>query len=116
MNPRVEKAFDFAQETTKQLITLATAVIALTITFLTDVAKDASAGTALWLQAAWVFYLVSIAFGIFTLMALTGTLGDLDADGPPSINARNILMLAKGQVFCFFAAVALTLVFGFKAV
>lgn len=42
-NPQVEKAFDFAQEVTKQLITLATGVIALTITFLTEViATDSS--------------------------------------------------------------------------
>jgi hypothetical protein len=116
VNPRAEKAFDFALDVTKQLITLATAVIALTITFLTDVAKEASADTARWLQAGWVFYLVSIAFGILTLMALTGTLGDTKSSDPPSINASNILMFAKVQVGSFFVAVALTLVFGFKAV
>jgi hypothetical protein len=116
MNPRVEKAFDFAADATKQLITLSTAVIAVTITFLTDVAKDAPAGTAVWLQVGWILYLLSIAFGILTLLALTGTLADLDAEEPPSINARNIRRLAAGQVLSFFAAVALTLVFGFKAV
>lgn len=116
MNPRDEKGFDFALDLTKQLITVATAVIALTITFLTDVAKDASAWTAVWLQFAWVLYLVSIAFGIFTLMALTGTLADPKAKAPPSINAGNVRLFALAQQFSFFVAVALTLVFGFKAV
>jgi hypothetical protein len=37
----IEKAFDFAQGATKQLITLATGVIALTITFLTDAIETA---------------------------------------------------------------------------
>jgi len=116
MNPRVEKAFDFALDATKQLITLATAVIALTITFLTDVAKDAPAGTAVWLQIAWILYLVSIAFGIFTVAALTGALANLDAEEPPSINAGNIRFLAGAQVLSFFVGIALTMVFGFKAV
>jgi hypothetical protein len=74
MDPRIEKAFEFAQEATKQLITLATGVIALTITFLTDVVKTAPAGSAVFLQTAWVFYFVSIVFGIFSLLALTGNL------------------------------------------
>ena len=52
MEPRIEKAFAFAQETTKQLITLSTAVITLTITFLKDVVKAAPVGSAPYLQAA----------------------------------------------------------------
>lgn len=116
LSSRVEKAFDFAQESTKQLITLSTAVIALTITFLTDVVKDAPAGSAPYLQAAWIFYLVSIVFGVFTLLALTGTLGRPDEGETPAIYARNIVLLSMSQVLCFFAAIALTLVFGFKAV
>lgn len=116
MNPRAEKAFDFALDLTKQLIALASAVIALTITFLTDVAKDAPAGTAVWLQIAWILYLLSIAFGLFTLSALTGALADEDAEEPPSINTGNIRRIAGAQLFSFFVALALTLVFGFKAV
>jgi hypothetical protein len=116
LSPREEKAFDFALDATKQLMTLSTAVIALTITFLTDVAKDAPAGTARWLQAAWIGYLVSIGFGVLTLLALTGTLGSRKNRASPSIYAENIVMFSMGQVLSFFAAVALTLVFGFKAV
>jgi hypothetical protein len=110
------KAFEFAQEATKQLITLATAVIALTITFLTDVVKEAPTGSAPWLQAAWIFYLVSIAFGVFTLLALTGSLGTSKEGKTPSIYAKNVVLPSMAQVFSFFAAVSLTLVFGFKAV
>jgi hypothetical protein len=36
-----EKSFEFALETTKQLITLATAIVALTITFVKDLAQAA---------------------------------------------------------------------------
>jgi hypothetical protein len=48
------KAFGFAQETTKQLLTRATAIFALTLTFITDVAKGKQAQEALgWLHWAW---------------------------------------------------------------
>src|SRR5690242_1048270 len=51
------KAFDFAQDVTKQLITLSTGVIALTITFLKDVATKAPSGALDFLHIAWVLFL-----------------------------------------------------------
>jgi hypothetical protein len=116
MDKTVEKGFDFAQEATKQLIALATGVIALTITFLTDVTKTASAGSAGFLQAAWVFYLVSIVFGILTLLMLAGNLERPGEGKSPSIYRGNIVSCSIIQILTFCVAVALTLVFGFKAV
>lgn len=115
LDKRVEKAFDFAQETTKQLITLATGIIALTITFLTDVLETAPDGAG-FLQAAWVLYLVSIVFGMLTLMALTGNLERPGQDRAPSIYRGNIVAFSACQVLAFSVAMILTLVFGFKAV
>jgi hypothetical protein len=121
MDKNIEKAFDFAQEATKQLIALATDVIALTITFLTDVIKTAPSGSAGFLQAAWVLYLISIVLGILTLLMLTGNLerpgvGKDGVERDPSIYRGNIAVCSIGQVLTFSAAVTLTLVFGFKAV
>jgi hypothetical protein len=116
ISKEVEKAFDFAQEATKQLITLATGVIALTITFLTDVVERAPEGSIGFLQAAWILYLVSIVFGILTLLMLTGALERPGEGRTPSIYRGNIVACSIVQVLTFSAAVALTLVFGFKAV
>ncbi len=114
-NPQVEKAFDFAQEVTKQLITLATGVIALTITFLTEVIATDSSDSEQFLQAAWVLYLVSILLGILTLLSLTGNLERPGQGDGPSIYRANVVVFSIGQVLTFIAAVALTLVFGFSA-
>ena len=116
LDKNIEKAFDFAQEATKQLIALATGVIALTITFLTDVVETAPAGSAGFLQAAWVLYLASIVFGILALLMLTGNLERPGEGKSPSIYRGNIVACSIGQVLTFVAAVVLTLVFGFKAV
>jgi hypothetical protein len=96
LDPAIEKAFEFAQEATKQLITLATGVIALTITFLKDVlGTDGSAG---FLQAAWVLYLVSIVFGVLTLLNLTGNLERPGPGSTPSIyrGEHPLLLMRSG--------------------
>jgi len=115
MDRNIEKAFDFAQEATKQLIGLSTGVIALTITFLTDVVKTAPSGSEIFLQVAWVMYLVSIAFGIFTLQALTGQLERAEGEHP-SIYSDVIRKASMGQIISFGLALILPLIFGFMAV
>jgi hypothetical protein len=71
---RTSKAFDFASDATKQLITLATAIVTVTVTFGTSVFPNAPSWVQYVLFSAWFAYLVSIALGILTLQALTGTL------------------------------------------
>jgi hypothetical protein len=111
-SPDVLKAFEFAQEATKQLITLATAVIALTVTFLTDVVDDASTTAARVLQAAWVVYFLSIVAGVFALLSLAGNLERPGDGASPSIYRTNIVLFSIVQVLSFCTAVLLTFVFG----
>lgn len=101
------KSFEFAQETAKQLITLGTGIIVLSIAFLADVAEDSSPKGIGFLQVAWLLFLASIPFGILTLMSLTGNIARA-AD----IYAPNIKVLAGCQIILFFAALVLTVVFG----
>jgi hypothetical protein len=123
LSEREKKAFDFAQEATKQLIALSTGVIALTITFLKDVVKKAPRGSATYIHAAWLLYLASIVFGIVTLLALTGSLGSATKtqkkkgkdQHEASIYAVHIRVASALQIVSFLSAVALTLVFGIRA-
>ncbi len=66
-----KKAFDFASDTTKQLITLSTALIAVSITFKGNFGEG---GNETLLLLCWISFFLSVIFGIGTLMALTGTL------------------------------------------
>ena len=70
----IKKAFDFASDTTKQLITLSSGIIAITVTFQKDVFRDVPSEAKILLYISWCLYLLSIVFGIGTMMALTGTL------------------------------------------
>jgi len=78
MNPQNQMAFEFAADLAKQLITLSTGILALTITFTKDLLKRVPAGKLWTLKAAWVGYFLTIVFGILSLMALTGILAPKD--------------------------------------
>lgn len=108
---RIKKAFDFAADLTKQLITLATGMIALTITFNKDFlgsSQNADKGLA---YSAWYWFLASIFFGIFTLCALTGNLDAKDKSKTPWIFAPNIIIFSIPQFITFFVGMWLTILY-----
>lgn len=106
------KAFEFAADLVKHLITLSTGMIGLTITFSKDVVRSIPEGRPVrFLQYSWVINGISVIFGAWTLMALTGTLG---AEGStPSISGPNVRFPAGMQVVTFLAGLGLTITYGF---
>jgi hypothetical protein len=121
MKDRFDKAFDFAQDTTKQIVTLSSGIIAITLTFLNGKLKNYPSTTRTWLEVGWVLYLASILLGVVTLMALSGNLErpgtnkTTNAANDPSIYRGNIRGPSVLQVLFFLAATVCTLVFGFRA-
>jgi hypothetical protein len=114
LDDRVKESFAFARDTTKQLLTLSTAILTLTVTFQADIVADQSAATIDLLTAAWIAYLVSIVFGLATLMMLTGTLAATADDA--SINTLQIRVPAILQAITFLIATTLVAWFGARAV
>lgn len=109
---RIQKAFDFSADLTKQLITLATGIIALTITFSKDFLLRPNAAPRWIACLAWCFFLVSIAAGILALSALTGNLDAKDKTKPLTIYAPNVLVFSLSQFVTFGIGLLLTIVFG----
>jgi hypothetical protein len=113
MNDQTKLAFEFASELSKQLITLSTGILALTITFTKDIVGVAGKPIRL-LLFSWVLYLVSIFFGIWSLMALTGSLAPLEIIDPklePAIDF-NVRLPSSLQVITFIFSTALIIWFG----
>src|SRR4051812_12494568 len=102
LSSRTEKAFAFAQETAKQLLTLSTGIFAITLTFLKDAAGAHPHGKA-FLEFGWGCYLASILFGVMLLMTLAGNL-ERPQTGTSSIYSTNIKAFASLQVGFFIAA------------
>jgi hypothetical protein len=113
MDEAAKKAFDFASETTKQILTLSTGFIALTITFSKDFVHQVPAMAVTFLAWGWLAFLLSIICGIWTLMALTGSLQPRFKPSPaPGIRGSNITRPAAFQILSFLAGIVLTICFG----
>jgi hypothetical protein len=115
VDDNVQKAFDFAQESTKQLITLAAGIIALSITFSKDFVGQVSPAARSWALLSWGVLLVSIFFGLWTLLALTGSLEPKDGSTRVSTRGTNVTVPSALQILTFFIGLVLIVVFGIVA-
>lgn len=133
MKENQKKAFDFAADVTKQLITLSTAIITITITFSKDIVNFVDTSVKNYLLWAWILFIATVFFGIWTLLALTGNLQPLkkeknnddaseskknnvnDYESECSINSINIRIPSMLQILCFIIALIFTIVYGFHS-
>ena len=111
------RAFDLVTEITKQVLTLATGIVAISITFFKDFASHSNATARALIESSWVIYALSVLFGLMTLMACAGhQQSAADQSASTTINAGNIRLLGGVQLVLFFAAVVLTVIAGANAV
>jgi hypothetical protein len=120
-----------AADTTKQIITLSTGVIALTVTFLEKIVQPQTTGLAHrdvpWTMfVAWILFGLAILAALLTLGAITGTLDALDRkqnglttdnDQNKAIeklsNGCNVKTPAVAMGLLFVGGMALTIATGF---
>jgi uncharacterized membrane protein len=112
MTPELQKAFDFASDATKQLITVATGVITVTVLF----SKDLDARSRHWALAAWIVLTLSVLGGLAVLGNLSGHLQNASTKcETPTINGTGIRFFSRCQFFLFWLGVCLVMVFGIFA-
>jgi hypothetical protein len=111
MDDRKKKAFDFASDLTKQLITLATAIIGGLIAFGDKGMIVKVSGALAWALGA---YGLSAVAGGLTLMALTGQLGSPDlTELTCSAYAPSVRIFSGTQIVVFIIA---TGIFAYAAI
>lgn len=105
-----ERAFDAVADLTKQILTLSTGVIALSFTFLNDLASGDSTDSRAWMLWSWVVFIGSIMAGIAVLMTSAGHQGKAARTGTatPDINAWNLRLFGALQIGLFVLGLALT--------
>lgn len=111
---RLKKAFEFASDSTKQLITLATGIVTITITFAKDILTGVPTSLKVLLGAAWLIYLLSILGGVATLLALTGTLepmSNVASQTNASIRGANVTRPSLLQIGAFLVATFCIIIF-----
>ncbi len=114
MDEQIKLAFEFASDLDKQLITLSTGILALTITFTKDILGGIHLKHIWLLLTSWIFFLFDIIFGIWCLMALTGTLAPVDGS---NLNVgltlgSNVRLPSALQILTFVVGVALIIAYG----
>jgi hypothetical protein len=96
-----------------QLISLATLILGLSITFMRDVLKQSSPTWAL--KVSWICLLTSVIFGIWMMMAITGDIFLMTAD-PENVKAviyhSNLALPSAMQILTFIAGITFLIVFG----
>lgn len=125
-------AFEFAKDASKLLVTLSTAILTLSITFYEKVIGSCPEQIEKnILIGSWFFFLFSIFFGAWSLLALTGNLDPMHQTGEQkedmtedekksevdvlTINTPNVRIPYAGQLICFCFGHLLTVIFGFFA-
>lgn len=100
-------AFDFAANTTNQVIAISSAILALTVTFAGDHLTKGKTGSGLRVvKASWAVQLLSIVFGVLTLMAMTGQLAS-EKVKVPNVWEGNIVLFSSLQLSLFLIGLAL---------
>lgn len=107
-----EKAFGFLQEACKQLLTLSTGIVGLTVTFFKEFSEGPDRSSRTLIQCSWVLFVVSIVAGLICLFCLTGQL----TNSTPNIKSRNISITAGAQQVLFAVALILAVLAGINAV
>jgi hypothetical protein len=105
-----QKQFDFAKDAVSQLITICSGILAISLTFSKDWATTASGRDKVFLQLAWISFLLSILGGLASLLAIAG----LTRLGGKSIKDPALRVPWLVQAVAFIAGLALFSIFGFR--
>jgi hypothetical protein len=97
-------ALDLAADSTKQLITVATGVIAATGLL----SKDLDAAARPWAVGSWIAFTLSVLCGLFVLYNMSGQLNKCATTSTtPNLYDRGITDFTKGQLGTFLIGVIL---------
>lgn len=109
--------FESANDLAEQLINLSTGILALSITFAKEILNNSTTVVTWPLKSAWITYLLSICFGIWTMMALTGMIFRVteNPDAYQSVTyGTSVSIPAFLQILMFVLGTALLIVYGAK--
>ncbi|MGK7896188.1 MAG: hypothetical protein AB4372_21890 [Xenococcus sp. (in: cyanobacteria)] len=114
MEEQLKMAIMQAVGLAQELINLSSAILVLSIAFVNNILKESKLCDRSLLSVSWIFYLLTIIAGIWTRMAITGSL----ADGPKPMGTMesNIRLPAAIQIILFVMATLFFLVFAIKGI
>ena len=116
MDDTTKAAFASATETVNNTLTLASAILTVSVTFLKDVNTHPSNLQTWTLEASWVCLLLSAVLSVVTLAAITGTLARTRPIEATALYNSNIARPMAAALFLFLLGLSLTAAFGISSV
>lgn len=116
MDEHTKFAFTGAADICKQLITLATGVLALEITFTKDLTSKLVDSDIRLLELSWIALTVSVLFGVWTLMAITGSAGQSVTPKAQDIYKKNVTIPMIIQIIAFLIGIILSVIYGIRGI
>jgi hypothetical protein len=111
-DPETLKAYDSTADLVKQILTLSTGIIALTVTFLKDVVGSSAARAGWAIRLSWISFLFAIVFGLWTLAAIAGS---ISRQPTASVYGSNITIPLSFQFGAFGLGIVSVLIFGWAS-
>lgn len=106
LGEKTKRSFDLAVDIVRQLITLATVIIAAVVTFFDKISQLSEHSE--FVKFILCGYLVSILFGIFALLAI---LGNLSKSEVLSVYNFNIRLFSTLQIIMFLGSTGAIILF-----
>ncbi len=103
-----------ATDTMKQLMTLSSAILALSATFLKDLSRRTVTHKKL-IGIAWSLFIVSIVFAFWSVLAITGTVWKPEIS-PNGIYGSNVVIPSMLAIFTFVAAIVFFACFAYSCI
>jgi hypothetical protein len=103
------QSFEYARDSVKQLLTLSTAIIGVSIALFKDVFKPCSIFPKILVTVTWSSFVISVLCGVMTLFAITANVAaierriahGMDLHFIKGINSPNIKNKAAAQGYAF---------------
>lgn len=109
------KQFDVASDIDKTLLTLATGILTLTITFSKDFLPKVDGTDKDLLEVGWVLLMGSVFFGVWLLFAISGSVREIASGKGHTTHDANVRIPMGGQQCLFFLGVVCMAIFGVVA-
>ncbi|WP_175635981.1 hypothetical protein [Pedobacter ghigonis] len=109
-----EKSFDYANEALKLILTLATGVLAFTLTFMKDMIGEEPIQYSFCLYLSWFLMVSCIAFCLWGIFAIIGTANNIGANATSStdsVYSKNITFPAVSAIMLFVLGMVFMIIF-----
>jgi len=106
------QSFEYARDSVKQLLTLSTTIIGVSIAFQKDVFHPAAMIPKIFVTTTWLSFMISVFFGVLALFSITANVEAIERALIAGVNPSDIIGLSADNILSRVKVQAVTFVLG----